>query len=109
MEVKYSKFFMKYIKSQKRKSKKHIYSTRVNKSLYNNGKKKPKTITGYGSKEKAIETLKNIKRFSLSYQKQIVKIMFNRGKYHVNQTREMRDAMKIYNEWIRKHKFTKKN
>jgi hypothetical protein len=30
--------------------------------------------------------------------------MFNRAKYHPYQTPEMRDAMKVYNEWLKKHK-----
>ena len=93
----------KYVKSSRRKSRKHIDSG-INKSLYNNGTKNPRVITGYGTKEKAKQTIKNIKRFPLSYQKQVVNTMYNRAKYHANQTQEMRDAMKIYKEWNKKHK-----
>ena len=52
----------KYIispKYKKSKSKKIIDSGK--KSLYNNGNKKPRTITGYKDKETALQTLKNIK------------------------------------------------
>lgn len=75
----------------------------VNKSLYSSGTKKPKTITGYGTKEKAIQTLKNIKKFDINYQKQVVNTMYNRAKYHTNQTKGMREAMKVYKEWIKEH------
>ena len=88
----------KYIKSTKyNKSKK----SKKNKSLYNNGNKKPKTKTGYGSKEKALQTLKNIKEFDKRYQIQVVNTMYNRAKYHANQTSGMKDAMKVYKKWLK--------
>ena len=92
----------KYVKSIKyRKSKRKRSYDGSEKSLYNNCKKKPKTITGYGSKEKALQTLKNIKKFDKTYQKQIVNTMYNRAKYHRYQTKGMRDAMKIYKKWLK--------
>ena len=30
--------------------------------------------------------------------------MFNRAKYHPHQTNEMRDAMKIFSNWLKKYK-----
>ena len=55
----------KYVKSQKYKRSYRRRSKRSydgsEKSLYNNGSKKPKTITGYGSKEKALQTLTILK------------------------------------------------
>jgi hypothetical protein len=98
----------KYIsrkKSKNRRKSKNIkrYDGSANKSLYNNGRKKPKTITGYGTKEKALETLKNIKKFDKTYQKQVVNTMYNRAKYHKYQTKGMRDAMKVYKVWLNKN------
>ena len=96
----------KYVKSQKYKRSYRRRSKRSydgsEKSLYNNGSKKPKTITGYGSKEKALQTLKNIKKFDKTYQKQIVNTMYNRAKYHKYQTKGMRDVMKVYKKWLNK-------
>lgn len=92
----------KYKKSKRSKRRSSKYDGNDNKSLYNNGKKKPKTKTGYGSKEKAVQTLKNIKKFDKKYQTQVVNTMYNRAKYHANQTKGMRDAMKVYKEWLKK-------
>ena len=52
---------------------------------------------------KALETLKIIKDRDMTYQKQVVTTMYNRAKYHPYQTPEMKDAMKIFDEWLKKH------
>ncbi len=104
------KNYGKYIKSPKyskkndggRKTNKSTKKS-LNKSLYSNGTKKPRTITGYGTKEKAVQTLKNIKKFDMKYQKQVVNTMYNRAKYHANQTKGMREAMKVYKVWLNKN------
>lgn len=77
---------------------------KVNKSLYED--KHPKTSTkgtGFKNKQKAIETLKIIKDRDMIYQKQVVNTMYNRAKYHPYQTEDMRDAMKIYEKWLKKN------
>lgn len=60
--------------------------------------------TGFKDKAKALETLKIIKNRDLTYQKLIVITMYNRAKYHPHQTKEMRDAMKIYKNWLAKYR-----
>ena len=60
--------------------------------------------TGFKDKEKAYETLKIIKNRDLTYQKLIAITMYNRAKYHPHQTKEMRDAMKIYKDWLAKYR-----
>lgn len=90
----------KYIISPKYKSK--------NKSLYSSGKNKPKTKTGYGSSKIAKQTIKNISNRSKTYQKQVVNTMFNRAKYHKYQTSDMREAMKIFKNWLKKSVNSKK-
>ena len=74
---------------------------KVNKSLYED--KHPKTSTkgtGFKNKQKAIETLKIIKDRDMIYQKQVVNTMYNRAKYHPHQTDGMKEAMKIFKEWL---------
>jgi len=90
------KFKGKYMVSPVKKSK--------NKSLYSNGKNKPRIRSGYGNEKIAKQTLKNIKGKSKSYQKQIVNTMYNRAKYHKYQTEDMKKAMKIYKKWINSKK-----
>ena len=88
----------KYIVSPKyKKSRKYKKSNRDgSNSLYSNGKKKSRTKTGYGNAKKARETLKNIKKFDKAYQMQVVNTMYNRIKYHVFQTKDMTEAMKVF-------------
>ena len=68
-----------------------------------NGKKKPRTKTGYGTAKRARMTLRNIKSLPKSYQRQVVTTMYNRAKYHKYQNQGMRNAMKIYKDWLGKH------
>lgn len=60
--------------------------------------------TGFKDKQKALDTLKIIKNRDINYQKLIVITMYNRAKYHPHQTKEMREAMKVYFNWLKKYK-----
>ena len=100
-----------YIKRTSRKMKgRYIVSAKYkskNKSLYENGKKRSSVKSGYGNAKRAKETLKNIKGKSEIYQYQVVNTMYNRAKYHANQTKDMREAMKVFKEWIKRKKLKK--
>lgn len=82
----------KYIVSPKYKSK--------NKSLYENGKKKSRIKSGYGNENKAKDTIKQVKKYDSKYQYQVINTMYNRAKFHANQTSDMRKAMKIFKKWL---------
>ena len=71
--------------------------------LYNNAKNPTKKTlgTGYGTKEKALDTLEIIKKLPEIKQKQIVITMFNRAKFHKYQTPGMRSAMKVFAKWLK--------
>ena len=77
---------------------------KVNTSLYED--KHPNTSTkgtGFKNKQKALDTLDIIKNRDLVYQKQVVNTMYNRAKYHPHQTLDMKEAMKVFDEWLKKH------
>jgi hypothetical protein len=77
---------------------------KVNKSLYED--KHPDTSTkgtGFKNKQKALDTLQIIKYRDMKYQKQVVTTMYNRAKYHPHQTNDMKEAMKIFKDWLDKH------
>jgi hypothetical protein len=77
---------------------------KVNISLYSDNHPKTSTKgTGFKDKQKALDTLKIIKDRDMTYQKQVVTTMYNRAKYHPHQTPAMKDAMKVYDEWLKKH------
>ncbi len=76
---------------------------KINTSLYDD--KHPQTSTkgtGFKDKQKALDTLEIIKDRNIIYQKQVVQTMYNRAKYHPYQTKSMRDAMKVFNKWLKK-------
>ena len=73
------------------------------KNLYSAGKKHPKVATGFATREKALQTLKNIKPYSLPYQKQVVITMYNRAKYHPQRNKNIQDAMHVYSSWMNRH------
>lgn len=64
------------------------------------------TIKGLGfkNKDKAIYTINKIKKFDLTYQKNVVVTMYFRAKHHPNKTKDMKEAMKIFEKWMKKHK-----
>jgi len=78
---------------------------KVNYSLYSDDHPETSTKgTGFKDKQKALDTLKIIKNRDLNYQKLIVITMYNRAKYHPHQTKDMREAMKVYFDWLKKYR-----
>jgi len=63
----------------------------------------PKTTIknlGFKDKNTAERTLRLIKNKDINYQKQVITTLYNRAKYHPYQTKDMRDAMRIFNKYI---------
>ena len=79
-------------------------------SLYTDNHPKT-TIHGLGFKDekKAKESIKILnnkvktKEITLIRMMQTVNTMLNRAKYHPHQTEGMRQAMKIYEDWMKKY------
>lgn len=77
-----------------------------NRSLYDNPinkKYKSKVNAGYGTAQRARETLKRLQSYPYDYQLRVVNTMINRATYHANQTEDMRDAIKVYKKWLNKN------
>ena len=73
--------------------------------LYTNAH--PKTTikgTGYKNKKIALNTLKLIKHKPLKKQFLIINVLYQRAKYHKNQTKDMIEAMNIFEKWLKKYK-----
>ena len=60
--------------------------------------------TGYKDKETALKTLELIKEKPLNKQFLIVNVLYQRAKYHKNQTKSMLEAMNVFEKWLKKHK-----
>ena len=80
----------------------------TNLSLYSDYNKKTTTPgLGFKNKEKAKYTLKKIKNRDINYQVNVVTTMIGRAKNHPYKTKEMEDAVKIYEKWMREYKKNK--
>ncbi len=77
--------------------------TRKQSQLFNdNPRGKPRLRTlGYGTKKKAINSVKKLKKMDKAYQRQAATTMYYRAKYHKYQTKGMKDAMKVYGHFLR--------
>ena len=63
--------------------------------------------TGYKNKEAAKKSILLIKNKPKSYQFLVINTLYQRAKYHKHQTKEMCEAMKVFEKWIRKYKNSK--
>lgn len=64
--------------------------------------------TGYGTRNRAVKTLKKLRRKPRALQTQVAITMYYRAKHHKYQTRGMRNAMKVYKPFLNRLKRTKK-
>jgi len=64
--------------------------------------------TGFVDENKAVQTLRLIRKRSIIYQKSVVNTMYNRAKFHPNKTKNMIQAMKIFKKWMIKNNKTKR-
>ena len=55
---------------------------------------------GYGTAKKARQTIRALRGKPPGVQKRVAQTMYFRAKYHANQTPGMREAMKIYGEFL---------
>ena len=78
--------------------------------LYTNAHPKS-TIKGTGYKNATVakKSLLLISKKPKAYQFLVVNTLYQRAKYHKYQTKDMRDAMKIFEKWIKKYKNKRKN
>ena len=73
---------------------------------------KPKTTLhglGFKNKEKALYTVKAIKKRSIKYQVNVIATMLGRAKNHPSKTKDMDDAIKIFDKWMKDYKKRKIN
>jgi hypothetical protein len=59
--------------------------------------------TGFKNEKIALNTIKIISSRSLKYQFDVVNTMYNRAKYHPNQTHDMLKAMIVFKHWLDKY------
>jgi len=72
--------------------------------LFNNSRKSKRGHLHYGTAKKARQTLKYLRTRPRGEQVQGAQSMFFRAKYHANQTEDMREAMKVYGDFLKRIK-----
>lgn len=69
--------------------------------LFNDNPKGPSKVKAqYGTAERAKQTLKRLKGKPKAYQRQVATTMYYRAKHHKYQTKGMRNAMKLYKDFL---------
>ena len=77
----------------------------TNLSLYSDyNPRTTKQGLGFKNKEKALFTIKTIEKRELKYQVNVISTMLGRAKKHPNQTSGMREAIKIFEVWMKNYK-----
>ena len=69
--------------------------------VFNNPTRPSKIRAGYGTAKKAHNTLKRLRKETRKQQRQTARTMYYRAKYHKYQTAGMRNAMKIYGNFLK--------
>ena len=57
--------------------------------------------TGYGTRKKALQTIKLLKGKPTGLKRQIATTMYYRAKHHARQTKNMREAMKVFRAYLK--------
>jgi len=69
-------------------------------AVFNDPKHPPKFRAAYGTAKKARATLKRLSRATRKKARQVARTMYYRAKYHKYQTPGMKDAMKVYGNYL---------
>ena len=56
---------------------------------------------GYGTRKRATDSVKRLKKMPRPYQFQAATTMYYRAKHHARQTPEMRQAMRVYGAFLK--------
>jgi hypothetical protein len=62
--------------------------------------KRPRVKLGYGTAKRARDSIRRLKKEPLAYQMQASHTLYARAKYHKHQTEGMRNAMRIYGQFL---------
>ncbi len=71
-------------------------------TLYNANKNPKKGVknTGFKDKQKALDTIKIVKKLDKIKQMQIILTMYYRAEHHPHKTKDMSDAQKVFKKWL---------
>ena len=70
----------------------------------------PKTTThglGFKDKDKALYTIRKIRKRNKKYQINVIATMLGRAKKHPYKTKQMKEAIKVFSVWMKNYKKSK--
>ena len=70
--------------------------------VFNDAIKPPAVRAGYGTRKKAKNTIRRLRSVTRSKARQVAQTMYYRAKYHKYQTPGMRNAMKVYKNYLQR-------
>ena len=73
-------------------------------AVFNDAVKTPLVKAGYGTRKKAKNTIRRLRSVSPTKARQVARTMYYRAKYHKYQTSGMKNAMKVYDDYLDKTK-----
>ena len=79
-----------------------VFTSQNRMGVFNDAKKKPAVRAGYGTRKKAQNTVRRFRSVTRSKARQVAQTMYYRAKYHKYQTPGMRNAMKVYEDYLKK-------
>ena len=71
-----------------------------NMELYTDANPDETIKVGFKDKQAALDSIDKIKKKTKPYQVKVIITLYYRAKFHPHQTKEMRDAMKIFKKWL---------
>lgn len=57
--------------------------------------------TGYGTRKRALNTIQKLKTKPMGLKRQIATTLYYRAKHHAHQTKNMREAMKVFSRYLK--------
>lgn len=79
-----------------------VTQTRKQRLFNDNPKGKPRLRSlGYGTRKKAVNSVKKLRKMPKAYQRQAATTMYYRAKYHKYRTHNMEEAMKVYGKFLK--------
>ena len=70
-------------------------------AVFNDPKHPPKFKAAYGTAKKARATLKRLRRATRKKARQVARTMYYRAKYHKYHPPGMKNAMKVYGDYLK--------
>lgn len=69
--------------------------------VFNDSKHKPQIKAGYGTAKKARNTIRRLRRVTRKKARQVARTMYYRAAFHKYQTKNMKEAMKVYRNFLK--------